>query len=393
LRPLAASGAITDPSLASGSAGVALLFLERSAAAGGGKDAERGPEPVAATALLDHAVGAADASDLSVSLFSGLVGTGYALAIADRLDGDHSGDDSGGLADDEPDDLDQLVARVLALDEWPGSFDLMRGLVGIGVFCLARRPKPSADAALARVVEHLERIAEPVGSSSTWRTRPEGLPLERAEQFPDGYFDTGLSHGVAGVVAFLAAAAEAGVPNAAGLRDRGLNWLLDQRLATGGPTGDYPLLRGPDDEPTGGRLAWCYGDAGLAVALLAAGADDEGTRLAMVAARRTDASSGVVDAGLCHGSAGLGHVFNRLAQRTSSDEVASAARRWLADALARRTAATAAAGFTAVLPDGKGGRVEVPTIGLLEGAAGIALALQSAVASSQPEWDAAFLLR
>ena len=53
----------------------------------------------------------------------------------------------------------------------------------------------------------------------------------------------------------------------------------------------------------------------------------------MAAAKRPRGFSGVVDAGLCHGAAGLGHVFNRLFQATGEQRLALAAREWFSVAL------------------------------------------------------------
>jgi hypothetical protein len=364
---------------------VALLFLEQGRRGSGDLG-------VVADALLDRSIEAASAGEVSTSLFTGTVGTAFALTIADRVAAPSDGDTTDGMGDDES-DIDDVIDEVLGLEPWPGPFDLMRGLVGIGVYELARLPRPRAMRALERVVAQLAAMAQEGSPGVTWLVRPGMVPVERARQFPDGYFDTGLSHGTGGVAAFLGRAAAAGVDGAAGLRDAAVEWLVAHRVSRGGEAGDYPLLFGPGDDRVGGRLAWCYGDAGLAVAFLAAGAIDEGTRLAKVAARRSLDASGVIDAGLCHGSAGLGHVFNRLAQQTGDDEVAEAGRRWFDDALRRRTSSVEAAGFTAVMPDGEGGRVEVASVGLLEGAAGIGLALMAAIGGPEPEWDAAFLLR
>ncbi len=79
---------------------------------------------------------------------------------------------------------------------------------------------------------------------------------------------------------------------------------------------------------------------------------------------------GVVDAGLCHGAAGLLHVFNRLHQATGDGLLVDAARRWFEPALA--------------LP--------VPEDRFLEGRAGVDLALLAACTDVEPAWDRVLLL-
>ncbi|HEX7277236.1 MAG TPA: lanthionine synthetase LanC family protein, partial [Acidimicrobiales bacterium] len=91
---------------------------------------------------------------------------------------------------------------------------------------------------------------------------------------------------------------------------------------------------------------------------------------AAAAAARPIQDAGVVDAGLCHGAAGLLHVSNRLYQATGDERQAAAARRWLEPAL---TLPVAGAGF-------------------LEGRAGVGLALLAATTDVEPEWDRILLL-
>src|SRR5438093_719443 len=80
---------------------------------------------------------------------------------------------------------------------------------------------------------------------------------------------------------------------------------------------------GPGITPAPTRVAWCYGDLGIAVALFLAARcvnesswQNEALALARNVAGRPPEQSGVKDCGLCHGAAGVGHLFNRLFQAT-----------------------------------------------------------------------------
>ncbi|HEU4727821.1 MAG TPA: lanthionine synthetase LanC family protein, partial [Kofleriaceae bacterium] len=140
------------------------------------------------------------------------------------------------------------------------------------------------------------------------------------------------------------------------------------------------------------RVAWCYGDLGVSVALLSAatatGRDDwreDAIELARESARRPPESSQVIDAGLCHGAAGVAHLFNRLAQATGDAELARAADAWFVRTLAMRRD-DAIAGFPRAQPkDGAAGWEAVPD--LLTGASGVALALHAAISAIEPAWD------
>src|SRR5215813_1872357 len=88
------------------------------------------------------------------------------------------------------------------------------------------------------------------------------------------------------------------------------------------------------------RFAWGYGDPGIAAVLLDAARtlDDcelerKAIELGRQAAARPFQYSGIADAAVCHGAAGLGHIFNRLFQYSGDAMFAEAALRWLTRAL------------------------------------------------------------
>jgi hypothetical protein len=110
--------------------------------------------------------------------------------------------------------------------------------------------------------------------------------------------------------------------------------------------------------------------------------------IAREAARRPAEQAGVNDAGICHGAAGLGHVYNRLYQATREPLFKEAATAWFARTLEMRRPGEGVAGYLAwnSLP----GQEELGWVAdgsLLTGAAGIALTLLAACHSSRPSWD------
>jgi hypothetical protein len=119
-------------------------------------------------------------------------------------------------------------------------------------------------------------------------------------------------------------------------------------------------------------------------------------RQAIAIARRAAAwpreDSGVVDAGLCHGAAGLGHLFNRMFQATGEPELGAAARSWFERTLEMRRPGCGVGGYEAWLAGGDGELSWAADTGLLTGAAGIALALESATAAVEPAWDRMLLV-
>jgi lantibiotic modifying enzyme len=381
--PAPGHGPAAAPSLAEGAAGIAVLHAYLAACPPWRDHA------ALAAHCLRGATGAVADNPAEASLCGGLTGVGWAIAhLRDRLP-DFDGEDD--LAE-----IDVALLNHLDRSPWPEDFDLVGGLVGFGVYALERLPRPAAVACLERVLGRLTETAERRPEGIAWWTNPAWLPPETRAQVPHGYYNVGLAHGVPGVIALLGQLCAAGVAVARARRllAGAVQWLLAQQ----GPCG-FPYWVGPDADPKPARLAWCYGDPGVAAALLGAarGVDEpawEGAALSIArrAARRPSEESGVVDVGLCHGAAGLGHLFNRLFQATGEPCLAEAARSWFQRALAMRRPGRGVGGFEARQPGDGGAMTWVADPGLLTGAAGVALALLAATTPVEPAWDRALLV-
>jgi len=199
---------------------------------------------------------------------------------------------------------------------------------------------------------------------------------------------------VPGVIPVLAAACRAGVApdRASQLLDGAVAWLLAQRVGGGFP------YHGDGGERHPARLAWCYGDPGIATALLAAAravGEDEwraaAVEIARGAARRDPGSAGIRDAGLCHGAAGLGHLFNRVHQGTGDAPCGEAARYWYRHALEMFPPEDWVTVFPSLQPQPDGSPRIVEETGFLTGVAGVGLALLAALSSREPSWDRVLL--
>ena len=368
-----------DPSLAGGTAGLGVLH-------GYLAQAGLGPESEAvARRCLRHATAAMAERPGSASLYSGLTGVGWAIShLRPRWPGRDGEDD---LAE-----IDEVLLDHIDQSPWRGEFDLIEGLVGFGVYALERLPRPGATACLGRVVDRLAETAEPQGNGVTWWTDPAWVAPETRAEYPRGYYNAGLAHGIPGVIGLLGRVCAAGVARdkARSLLDGAVRWLLDQD----GPE-SFPYWVAPGAAGDTARLAWCYGDPGVAAALLGAARHVEepawesaALAIARRAAERPDEESGVKDAGLCHGSAGLAHLFNRMFQATGEPRLAEAARSWFEQTLAMRRPGRGIGGYEAWEPGG----ARSADRGLLTGATGIALALLAATTDIEPLWDRMLLV-
>lgn len=385
---LAAISLAGEPeSLAGGSAGVALLYAYLAQAG----------EPRAAThasRLLDAATAAVATRPMIASLYGGFTGVAWAIAHVGPAGFRLGGPDDGLAA------IDAALLRIVRRSPWRRDYDLISGLVGFGVYTLERLPSPAAAATLAAIVARLAEGAERRPEGLAWLTGPHLLPAQTRAEHPGGYYNLGLAHGVPGVIALLGAACAAGVAvdTARPLLDGAVSWLLAQRMPAGGPC-QFGYWVAPEARPGASRLAWCYGDLGIAAALLTAarnvaepGWEAAALAIAGHAAARGADRAGVVDAGLCHGSAGVAHLFNRIYQTSGDERFAVAAERWLAHTLALRRPGQGIGGFCAYDVASGGAMAWLDSPGFLCGAAGIALALLAAVGAVAPAWDRAMLV-
>jgi hypothetical protein len=321
-----------------------------------------------ATARLARIVAQLAEQDLDPTLFGGFVGVAW---VVDHLTLP---------SDDDPNEaIDSALLELLARTSWPLDYDLISGLAGLSVYALGRLRWPTARACLERVVEHLAALAVQRDSGLAWLSPPELLPAQSRLEWPRGYYNYGVAHGAPSVVLVLAGAIRAGiaVERAGPLLDGALRWLWSgERAAAGGSAFFCWEQDGVGYLPA--RLAWCYGDAGIATTIYAAAsavgngdAAEHALAIARRSTQRLSDSSRVVDAGLCHGAAGLALLYTRLAHATGEPIFASAARHWYARLLDQHRPGT-----------GVGDDAS-----FLTGSTGVALSLLAGISAVEPAWD------
>lgn len=345
----------------------------------------------ASEAALDRAVDAVAEQRMNPGLMQGFPGIAWAIDHLGHNDGD----------EDANEVVDDALIEMLGNARGAGLYDLVSGLVGIGIYALERLPAASGRRLLELVVQRLGDWSQPAAPGVTWYTPPELIPPSARERVPEGYYNLGLAHGVPGAIAVLAHAHRLGVERAtaAALLDGAVEWIVAQALPEGGRA-TWPYFVGPGIDPRPARLAWCYGDPGVIASLLAA-ADaldrPQWEKTAFDALERAlgrpPGASDVQGASLCHGAMGLAHLWNRMWQRSRSSELRDAIAYWTTVALDLRTCSDGLGGYSVWDPASEqeeGGDVQGP--GLLAGVAGIALALVAAATDREPAWDRHLLL-
>jgi lantibiotic biosynthesis protein len=270
-------------------------------------------------------------------------------------------------------------------------FDCIRGLSGLGALLL-RRADPSASP-LGDLLVHLVALTEPILDGGDllpgWWTDLAPNSKPSSADFAGGHSNSGMAHGIAGVLSMLALALRRGttVDGHAEAIERILAWLDWWRQRGGtGPWWPYWITREELRRGRAGggprRLSWCYGALGLARAQqLAALALNDPVRRKMAEGAAVAALSDPVqlgrieDASLCHGYAGLIHIAALLAADSPTPCTLTDLIPGLFDSLAKTLA-----------------RSESTDPGWLEGRAGIALALHAMAVRPATGWDGALLI-
>ena len=286
-------------------------------------------------------------------------------------------------------------------DSWPRRFgyDLISGLVGVGVHFVERLPDEAAREGLVRILDELERTAVEAEGGVSWFTAADLLPEWQRKRAPQGYYNLGVAHGVPGVMWLLGKLCARGVEadRARTLLEGSLRWLLAAHPDPGTPDLPSWIAPGVRREPNR-RMAWCYGPLGAAAVVWEAareGGDSAGEEwgrtMSFACAGVEPSESGNRDAALCHGAAGNAHIFHRLYRRTGDERFREAALAWFDEALTYRKPGVGVGGFQAWAEvDGKQGFVDDASF--LGGSAGIGLALLAAITDTDPAWDRLLLL-
>ena len=145
------------------------------------------------------------------------------------------------------------------------------------------------------------------------------------------------------------------------------------------------------------RLGWCYGDLGIAQAILQAAKtlrsidyENEALKILLYNCNRRDLKENhVLDAGLCHGASGISHIFNRLYVNTKMEEFKEASVYWMEKTVEMAQFGDGLAGFKTW----QGGKKEWENqYSLLEGITGIGLSILSLLNPDLMQWDECLLL-
>ncbi|MEJ8545310.1 lanthionine synthetase C family protein [Brevibacillus borstelensis] len=286
-------------------------------------------------------------------------------------------------------------------------YDVIEGLAGIGRYLLSFKERHACKQNLNKTLSYIVQLTKDIQFNGRmipgWHIKSENQFLEHEQKrYPNGNFNLGISHGIAGPFALLSLALLEGV-EVAGQREaiRKLcsyygKWKAEDEH---GPI--WPERISFEEEICGQmqnyfahNASWCYGEPGIARVLWLAGEALGDTNIQSLAqevylslVQRSVESFRFESPTFCHGYAGILWMLQRMMMDTGSD-VFEASRETLVNQILISFNENNAYGFQ----DIEHGQVrDLP--GLLVGAAGVALVLLSCLSLDEPEWDCIFLLK
>lgn len=374
-----AAGQPNNDSLMTGRLGLCLYYLQLHRTLNDGRFADT------AIQLLEAVIEGNEnaAQQLSgISLSTGSTGLGYMMELMKK----------GGYVDMEEADVMELIddqVMKMAMNEMiPRHLsDYLHGAMGILLYFLQRLHVNEAR-------QYALELAQAVCGNAV-RT-PEGAWMRNvvfAGDLPTD-INLSLSHGNSGFLLLLIKLHEKNlaVDGLKELIEQMAIFLLNQRLPQPGAGGAlFPALLQPGGikpEHITYRLAWCYGDLNIVLALYHAAKTlnkPEWTQLAhelgAAALQRDDPEKAMVqDAHFCHGSSGIAWCCQKLYEVSGQEQYLAARDNWLWHTI-RLLEQQLPAGYYA----GK-------ECDLLEGLTGVALVLLGVLHPSKPEWEELFLL-
>lgn len=350
-----------------------------------------------------------------LSLYSGLAGILLAIYSLSR-----NGTRYQGMLDTLASWFEEAALHSLSLHqvEWEkgqlqmSQYDTISGFTGVGRIAMLFPNRPAMRMVWEKTMDlfHVMCGEKNINGHTvpSWHISSEYQFQENEKlQYPQGNFNLGLSHGISGPLCFLSLSALHGVDSPLLINDIHRlakfihHWRVQDVEGMIWP-GRVSFEEWLEDQPSPGstqnhRDSWCYGVPGIARSIWLAGQAarneewiETGLRAYLDIEKRLYRKGGLSSSTLCHGIGGLLHLVQRMYSDTAHEQLGMMRDRLLEDVLDMFDTNSLFGFYDHSLLDGK--LAEVDEAGLLNGSAGVALALASLIGNKNPDWDAAFLI-
>lgn len=287
--------------------------------------------------------------------------------------------------------FDNYLLTRMRLDISNNYYDFMHGALGVGLYFLKKDIHPEY---IKELIDFLYNTAEKENDNKVFKWQS----VVDFEKNHNGY-NLSLSHGISSIIIFLTRVIKNGLSDKRieEMITGAVNYLLSQEknFSQFGCFFQNYILKDSPEVISKSRLAWCYGDLGIGLALWQAGKAMDKSEwkeksysiLLQSTQRQRYSESFVIDAGICHGSAGIAMIYHRMYFETKQDEFMKATQYWINQTLNLSGFKDGLAGYKTFYKD----RWECDYT-LLTGVTGIGLVLLSYLEKNQQTWDEMFLL-
>ncbi|NEN23801.1 lanthionine synthetase C family protein [Cryomorpha ignava] len=267
------------------------------------------------------------------------------------------------------------------------NFDFLHGAEGILNYFLLQNKAENKVADYINVLDNTKIVIPKKGVA--WKSN---LLIDKKRS---GVYNLGLAHGMASTIIILSKIIEGyGNLKAQQLLERNLEFYFSEELSME-YSASFPNLSSLDEPPKNSRLGWCYGDLGISIALWYAGRalKNESIKKKAISVcektlvRKDYPLTGIKDAGLCHGTAGIAAIYSRMYILTGKLEFRVAYEYWILETLNFAQEDIKNAGYKSWTTEGG-----IYETNVLSGIAGIGIALNQYIHEIDTSWDNCLLL-
>lgn len=299
--------------------------------------------------------------------------------------------------------IDNYLFTAIKINTSYDDFDFLHGSLGIAFYFLKRYNstrniilKQNYKSHLDYFIRELTRTAIQDPNGVKWVAK-----IKSKEKNFEGY-NLSLAHGISSIISFLSEVSLIKVfkNNSQELLKKAISYVLSYEISEEKKSislfPNWVLKDGSANKDS--RLAWCYGDFGIALSIIKASKalnDEELYNKAIeilnhTTSRNDNETSLVVDTSLCHGAFGNAQIYNSIYHMTKNNVFKESATFWIESGLQMCTHSDGFAGFKHWygLPEGW-----KANISLLEGVSGIGLSMIDYLSEEANNWDTCLLIK
>ncbi|HRG39308.1 MAG TPA: lanthionine synthetase LanC family protein [Bacteroidia bacterium] len=274
--------------------------------------------------------------------------------------------------------------------------DFLHGGFGFWAFLLEFKDLPGKEKFLKAQLDALHAITIKTEHGYNWKIDLDIFQKDQENKIEINRTTSthlGLAHGISIIIVLLAKTKLQGYfkEEIDELIYKGMSHIQSLKFLE--PTTSlYPMVVVNAKSEKGGRLAWCNGDLCVAQAYWFAWKatdqlkfKEEALQIMNLATSIDEKYAGALDAGICHGTAGIAQLFKRFFWETNDEKYLRSSDQWIQATLEMAVYKDGYAGYKTYSSEAYGGpRLEY---GFLSGICGIGSVLLSSLSDKPTVWD------